>query len=150
MEGQDFFAKELLRDATSLGDPTTLWNFINLEGRQKGELSYAALSCPSRAHCYSSILVNLKVISESLLFCERPGFWNSLYSIYEPKMQSESFCLIFTTFALVLYCRRVLTVKTADEFYSAMGQFSQEMLTFSSTDSNRLIKVNRGQAAQRP
>ena len=66
--------------------------------------------------------------------------------IYEQKLHSFSLlCLFFTTFALVLYYRRVLTVKTADEFYSAMGQFSQEMLTFSSTDSNRLIKVNKGQ-----
>jgi len=36
---------------------------------------------------------------------------------------------------------RVLTVKTADEFYCAMGQLSQEMLQFSVVDSNMLIKT---------
>ena len=34
-----------------------------------------------------------------------------------------------------------MVVKSADEFYCAMGQLSQEMLLFSITDSNRLIKV---------
>ena len=34
-----------------------------------------------------------------------------------------------------------MTVKTADEFYCAMGQLSQEMLQFSVVDSNMLIKV---------
>ena len=36
---------------------------------------------------------------------------------------------------------RILLVSTADEFYCAMGQLSQEMLEFSTEDSNRLIKV---------
>ena len=32
-------------------------------------------------------------------------------------------------------------MKSADEFYCAMGQLSQEMLQFTTPDSNKLIKV---------
>ena len=38
--------------------------------------------------------------------------------------------------------RNVLDVTSADEFYSAMGQLSREMLELSNKDSNRLIKVS--------
>ena len=36
--------------------------------------------------------------------------------------------------------RNILEVTSADEFYSAMGQLSREMLELSNADSNRLIK----------
>ena len=42
---------------------------------------------------------------------------------------------------VALLSSRVLTVKTADEFYSAMGELSQEMLQFTTPQSNHLIKV---------
>ena len=38
--------------------------------------------------------------------------------------------------------RNILEVTSADEFYSAMGQLSREMLELSNADSNRLIKVS--------
>ena len=41
-----------------------------------------------------------------------------------------------------LICRRILTVPTADEFYCAMGELSQEMLEFTTAQSDVLIKVS--------
>ena len=38
--------------------------------------------------------------------------------------------------------KNILEVTSADEFYSAMGQLSREMLELSNKDSNRLIKVS--------
>ena len=36
---------------------------------------------------------------------------------------------------------RIIPVDSADEFYSVMGQLSQEMLEYKTVDSNKLVKV---------
>ena len=46
--------------------------------------------------------------------------------------------------------RNILEVTSADEFYSAMGQLSREMLELSNADSNRLIKVSFNETIQIP
>ncbi len=38
--------------------------------------------------------------------------------------------------------RHILLVRTADEFYCAMGQLSAEMMSYTKQDSDKLIKVS--------
>ena len=39
------------------------------------------------------------------------------------------------------YYSRILTVESADEFYSIMGVLTREMMEFGVTDTNEMIKV---------
>ena len=42
-----------------------------------------------------------------------------------------------------VFFSRILTVRSADEFYCAMGQLSSEMLAYGVVDTNRLVKVTK-------